>query len=185
MSWSFRNSPWVPLRGNLGRLVFTALLFGAVAVLGQIPFGDVPEEAYLRVALRTTEARIEICRDRTPTELEALPAHMRQPRVCDRHAISYRLRVRLDGETALDEVLEPRGARSDRPLVFDRQLAVEPGSATLAISFAPDESAAEGANRDFADALARARRHQLEQPVFLEAGRIVLVRLDGDLVIDG
>ncbi len=176
MSWSYRN---------LGRLLFTALLFVIIAALGQIPFGQVPEEAYLRLALRTTEARVEICRDRTPEELEALPAHMRQPRVCDRHAIPYRLHVQLDGDTVLDRILEPRGARSDRPLVFDHQLAVDPGAATLAVSFAPDASASDGAAGDFAEALARTKRHQLEQPVELEAGRITLVRLDGDLMIDG
>ncbi len=176
MNWSFKN---------LGRLVFTALLFVAIATLGQIPFGEVPQEAYLRLALRTTEARVEICRDRTAEELEALPAHMRQPRVCDRHAVPYRLLVRLDGDTVLDRVLESRGARSDRPLVFDHQLAVDPGAATLAVTFAPEESAVDGANDDLAEALARAKRHQLEQPIELEAGRIVLVRLDGDLVIDG
>ena len=175
MSWSFET---------FGRVVFTALLFGAVAVLGQIPFGEVPEDAYLRLSLRTTDARIEICRDRTVEELDALPAHMRQPRTCDRHAIPYRLRVRLDGETVLDEILEPRGARSDRPLVFDRQLAVAPGPVTLAVSFVPDESAADGAGAELAAALADARRHQLERPVNLEAGRITLVRLDGDLVVD-
>ncbi len=176
MSWSYKN---------LGRLVFTALLFVAIAALGQIPFGQVPEDAYLRLALRTTEARIEICRDRTPEELEALPAHMRQPRACDRHAIPHRLHVRLDGETILDQILEPRGARSDRPLVFDQQIAVAPGSATLAVSFAPEESAVDGAKAELAEALAAAKRHQLEQSVELEAGRITLVRLDGNLVVDG
>ncbi len=170
---------------HLGRLGFTALLFVAIAALGQIPFGEVPKQAYLRLALRTTEAQIEICRDRTPEELEALPAHMRQPRACDRHAIPHRLHVSLDGETVLDQILEPRGARSDRPLVFDHQIAVEPGAATLAVSFAPAASAADGASVELAEALARAERHELEQPVQLEAGRIILVRLDGDLVIDG
>ncbi len=176
MSWSYKN---------LGRLLFTALLFVAIAALGQIPFGEVPEDAYLRLALRTTEARIEICRDRTPEELEALPAHMRQPRACDRHAIPHRLHVQLDGATVLDQVLEPRGARSDRPLVFDHQLAVDPGAATLAVSFVPAASAVDAASGDLAAVLAKAKRHELEQSVQLEAGRIVLVRLDGDLVIDG
>ncbi len=176
MNWSSRT---------LGRIAFTGLLFGGVAVLGQIPFGEVPREAYLRLALRTTEARVEICRDRTPEELATLPAHMRQPRICDRHAISYHLHVRLNGQTVLDEILEPRGARSDRPLVFDRQIAVAPGEADLAISFAPDESAARGASAELAAALAGAKRHRLERRIQLAAGRIILARLDGDLVIDG
>lgn len=171
--------------GALGRVVFTAVLFIAVAALGQIPFGKTPEEAYLRLALRTTEAQVEICRDRTAEELDALPAHMRQPRVCDRHAIAYRLRVDLDGDTVLDEILEPRGARGDQPLVFDRRIAVEPGEVHLGVSFVPDESAMEGASAELVAALAQARNHDLVQPVQLEAGRITLVRLDGDLVIDG
>lgn len=175
MPWSSRH---------LGRVAFTALLFGAVAVLGQIPFGETPKEASLRLALRTTDARVEICRDRTPEELDALPAHMRQPRACDWHVLPYRLHVRLGGETVLDRVLEPRGARSDRPLVFDHQLAVEPGAATLAVSFAPVESAADDADSDLGAALSQAARYQLEQPVRLEPGRITLVRLDGGLVIE-
>ncbi len=176
MSWSFEN---------LGRAAFTALLFVVIAALGQIPFGEVPPQAYLRLALRTTQARVEICRDRTPAELEALAVHMRRPRACEWHVIPHRLHVRLDGETVLDRVLEPRGARNDRPLVFDQRIALEPGAARLAISFAPVESAADGASAELAEVLALAERHELEQPVQLRAGRIILVRLDGNLVIDG
>ncbi len=180
MSWSSSR----PSLGFVGRLLFTAVLFVAIAALGQIPFGEVPEEGYLRLSLRTTEARVEVCRDRTPEELDALPVHMRQPRACDRYAVPYRLRVSLDGEVLLDEILEPRGARSDRPLVFDRRIAVEPRQATLAVSFAPVDGAGDGASPELAAALAGARRHQLERPVRFEAGRITLVRLDGDLVVD-
>ena len=154
MSWSFRN---------LGRLAFTAVLFVTIAALGQIPFGETPAEAYLRLAIRTTEARIEICRDRSQAELEALPAHMRQPRTCDRHAVPHRLHVRVDGETVLDRILEPRGARSDRPLVFDDQIAIPPSPAELAVSFAPVASAADGASAELAAALAEARRHEVAQ----------------------
>ncbi len=176
MSWSFKN---------LGRAAFTVLLFVVVAALGQIPFGEVPPEAYLRLALRTTKARVETCRDRTPEELEALAVHMRRPRVCQWHAIPHRLHVQLDGETVFDRVLEPQGARNDRPLAFDQQIALAPGPAKLAVSFKPTEAAIAGAGAELAEALARAERHELEQPIQLRAGHIILVRLDGSLVVDG
>ncbi|MCP3960533.1 MAG: hypothetical protein GY719_22045 [bacterium] len=183
MSWSFDDT-----RRHLGRVAFSALLFGAVVVLGQVPFGAPVEDAFLRLALRTTEARIEICRDRTHAELEALPAHMRQPQICDWHIVPHRLLVRRGAETVLDRVLEPAGARSDRPLAFDEQIALAPGTAELAISFEPAEAVIASASGALAVALAEAPRHAISRTIELQAGRIVLVRLDGDggtLVIDG
>ena len=183
MSWSSDRGVLV----HLVRAGLSLLVFAGVVVLGQVPLGEPHDEAFLRLALRTTDASVEICRDRTPAELEALPAHMRQPRLCERHTLPYRLRVEVDGEAVLDRVLEPGGARSDRPLVFDERVALAPGPARLAVSFAP-AGTAEAAGEPLAAAYAAAPRHELLRSISPRAGRIVLVRLDGDggsLVIDG
>jgi hypothetical protein len=40
------------------------------------------QHALLRLSWRMRGERLENCRDRTPAELEALPVHMRTPRIC-------------------------------------------------------------------------------------------------------
>lgn len=155
---------------------FTAAVLLAVALLGQVPFGAASGRATLRLALRTAQGKVEICRDLTPSELEALPAHMRQPRVCDETAPPYRLRVALDGVTVLDEEFEPGGMRGDRPLIVDRRIAHTPGSVQLQIEFEPVLDAASG--RALADAQTALPGYRLDRRIELSADRITLVLLD-------
>ena len=46
--------------------------------------------------------------------MAALPPHMRRPKVCERRYPDFRVVVRIDGETALDQVVAAGGARKDR-----------------------------------------------------------------------
>lgn len=163
------------------RLAVSLLLAGLVAWLARVPMGDGDQHARLRLALYTASGRIEVCRDRTPEELEALALHMRQPRVCDWLSLPYRLKVTVDGQTRVDRLLHSAGLREDRPLITDESLELQPGTVTLGVSFAPEAEQVEDGPKAEAWRLAvdAAPRYQLDRTVELETGRITLVRLEG------
>ncbi len=161
------------------QLVVSLLLAGLVAFLARIPMGEPLSDGVLRLALRTSSGRVEICRDRTVEELDKLPVHMRQPRSCDRHLVPYRLTVEVDGATRIDRVVTSAGIHEDRPLVYDEALDLPPGRIDLAIAFVPAESGRppEG---PLAEAWETAPRYRLAESAELRAGRITLVALDDE-----
>lgn len=161
------------------RLAVSLALAGLVAFLVRIPMGEPPEDAFLRLALRTASGRIETCRDRTPEELAELPAHMRQPRGCDRHLLPYRLTVAVDGEPRIDRVVQSPGVREDRPLVVDETLVLPPGRIRVEVVFVP-EPAGGVSEGPLAEAWSQAPRYRLEESAELRAGRITLVTLDDE-----
>jgi len=125
------------------RLALPLALMAVIATLAHLPVGAPPEGAALRLALRTAAARVEVCRDRSAQELAALPAHMRQVRVCEETAVDYRLRVAIDGAVRLDRRVTHRGVRRTRPLVVDVDLPVAPGERLLEVEFLPVDPPAE------------------------------------------
>lgn len=158
------------------RAAFTAALLGAVVVLGQLPFGSAGGDAVLRVALRTVQAKVEVCRDLSAEELAALPAHMRRPRDCRELAPDYQLSVRVGDRPLLDERVRPGGLRGDRPLIVDRQLAVAPGRSRLEVRLTP---AVDERLRGELDAAAeRLPSYTLDRQAEFTADRVTLVVLD-------
>ena len=155
---------------------FTAAVLLVVVLLGQVPFGRPSDRATLRLALRTVQGKIEVCRDRTPEELAALPAHMRQPRSCDEVAPPYRLRVAIGLRTVLDEQFEPGGLRGDRPIIVDRRLVHSPGKARVQIAFEPVLD--EAARRSLAQSGSELPGYALDRQIELLGDRIILVQLD-------
>lgn len=155
---------------------FTAVVLAAVVVLGQVPLGSGSGQATLRLAIRTVLSNAEICKDRTAEELEALPQHMRQARICEQVAPPYRLQVWIDGLEVLDERFEPGGLRGDRPLTVDRQIGLPPSSAQMIVRFSPvvDVLLEEALGR----ASATLPSYLLEQDVELIGDRILLVMLN-------
>jgi len=152
-----------------------AVAIGAVAGVGalaHLPLGEEPREGALRIALRTPLGQIEVCRDRTAAELEALPQHMRQPRVCDVHTVDYRLLVAVDGRTRIDRIVRHRGVRRNRPLVVDEMLRLPPGLHAIDVRFEPAEAAAA--------VPAELPRAALHDDVDFASGRIRLLTLDPD-----
>jgi len=156
--------------------LFTMVLLAVVAWLGQIPFGEASPDSALRLSLRTVQGQIEICRERSPAELDALPQHMRTATVCDDHTPQYRLQVELDGRNVVDQAVIPGGLRGDRPLIVDRRLTVEPGAATLVVRFTAQSDASLAVEQQ--QALERLPSYVLHREVTFEAGRITLVTLD-------
>ncbi|MCP4203566.1 MAG: hypothetical protein GY769_16730 [bacterium] len=157
-------------------VAFTGVILAAVVVLGQVPLGRGSGQARLRLALRTVLSNAEICTDRTSAELEALPQHMRQARVCEEVAPPYRLQVEIDGVEVVDERVEPGGLRGDRPLIVDRQIELPPGPEDMVVRFSPvvDVLLEESLTR----ASVTLPSYVLEQNVELVADRILLVTLN-------
>ncbi len=148
---------------------WTAVLLAAVVVLGQIPMGKPSGEAVLRLALRTVQAKIEVCRQLSAEEIAALPQHMRREETCEQVSPPYRLLVAIDGETVIDERFEAGGMRRDRPLIVDRQIRWRPGPAAADITFRPELESAEAAELP---------SYRLARSLELTADRITLVTLD-------
>lgn len=155
---------------------FSAALLLGVAWLGQLPFGRTTGVATLRLALRATQGRAEICRDLSAAELAELPAHMRRPRVCEELAPPYRLRVAAGAQPLLEEQFRPGGLRGDRPLIVDRQLRLAAGTTELRIELEPILDPA--ARRALTGAAIELPGYRLERRVDLPPDRITLVLLD-------
>lgn len=119
------------------RVAVPLALMGAIAAIAHLPVGEPAPGSALRLALRTAAARVEVCRDRTAAELAALPAHMRQPRVCTETAVDYRLTVAIDGAARLDRRVEHRGVRRTRPLAVDAELPLPAGRHRVTVDFLP------------------------------------------------
>jgi len=92
--------------------------------------------ALLRMSWRLRGDKNEVCRQRTPEELELLPAHMRTPEVCTTESLVYSLSVRLDDGAPSVQLIRPAGARADRPLFVLRDIAMTPGAHHVRIAFA-------------------------------------------------
>ena len=167
---------------KLGRMAlvagFTFLLLIVVAALGQIPLGSPSGTAIVRLALRTVQNRVEVCRDRTQAELDTLPTHMRQARVCDLHSPTFHLEVSIGGETIHEESVDPGGLRGDRPLIVDRQLALPPGPTDLMVTFLP--AIEEGLAPEVVAAFSDLEVYRLVETIELEEDRITLVLLNDE-----
>lgn len=163
--------PRAVLRALAGLAIALAAM-GGISALAHLPVGAEPRGAALRLALRTARARIEVCRDRSAAELAALPAHMRQPRLCEETAVDYRLRLVLDGVVRADRRVTHSGIRRTRPLVVDELLPVAAGAHRLEVAFTPVDPPAAGA-----EALPRPT---FEGTVDFPAGRIRLLALGAD-----
>lgn len=169
------------------RVVVTAVVLGLVIVLGQIPWGESGNEAILRLALRTVRGKMEICRGLAEEELANLPAHMRgSGEVCESVPATYRLRVSVDGEEIIDELVEPRGLRRDRPHNVDREFVFASGTSSLEVSFTPETPA--NPTPEITRALVDLPAYHLSREVRFVADRITLVFLNdstGSLDVEG
>jgi hypothetical protein len=155
-----------------------AALLGLALAAGLVAASQAPwrahsrEEAAIRLAWRTVSRPVSECRAPTPEELEALPPHMRMKEICERRHVPFRLRVEIDGEEARDLVLQPSGARGDRPLYVFEELRVAPGAHRLEIEF-------EEEREEEAGAAGAPLRLALDAELALAPRDVALVTLDG------
>lgn len=157
--------------GSLLRLakaapVSAALLYAIGWASGQSMENTV-EHSSLRLEWRLAGQAIKNCKTLTPEELAARPAHMRTPTECTNHALSYKLKVSIDGKEPLIYEIAPKGMRADRPLIVDREIHLEPKTHSVNVEFTPlNDPSGQGASF----------RHSFEGD--FQKGRALLVVLD-------
>jgi hypothetical protein len=93
------------------------------------------DRAILRLAWSARPERIENCRQQTEEELARVPAHMRQPIVCEGVSAEYRLTVRHDGMEVVNRTVHGGGLRQDRRIYIFDELPLEPGDRTIEVRF--------------------------------------------------
>lgn len=86
-----------------------------------------PSTPLLAVGFKHPGAVEQACRTRTPEELAALPAHMRQATVCERQRYPVRVEVRVDHEVVASRSYEPGGVWGDGASVGVLEVAVPEG----------------------------------------------------------
>jgi coenzyme F420-reducing hydrogenase delta subunit/Pyruvate/2-oxoacid:ferredoxin oxidoreductase delta subunit len=88
----------------------------------------------LVISLKHPGTVSENCRDLTEEELAATPIHMRKAHVCERMRPPVRLRVTIDGITALETSIAPSGIWSDGNSVTVERIPVEPGDHLVSLA---------------------------------------------------
>jgi hypothetical protein len=152
----------------------------AIGILSQAPYtADRMEHAVVRLAWRARGQRVEECRRLTPDEIERLPAHMRQEERCEGRVLPYRLQLAIDGARVMDELVHAAGARHDRPLFVYRELAFEPGTHTILVTFTR-EGDIPAAAREEQEKEGTPAQLALDTTVALLPRRVLLVTYDGD-----
>jgi hypothetical protein len=151
----------------LAALLAVAATTGLVAASGVRWLADRDPGARLRLSWRAAGERVESCRAPNEAELAGLPAHMRPREICEGQLLPFRLSVALDGETVLERIVHPAGARADRPTYVFEELPLSPGVHRLRVDFIVERPS---------DApKVRAGDRHLEAEVDVAAGEVVLV----------
>ena len=114
---------------------------GLAAIAAVVAGANVPmtvhesEQAVVRLAWSARPERIESCRQQSEEELARLPAHMRQPVVCEGVSAQYRLTVRHEGRVVKDEIVHGGGLRQDRRIYVFHELPLDPGDVSIEVRF--------------------------------------------------
>lgn len=156
---------WTRLLGVVIALALTALVVVGSALPWSVGDGG---DGLIRLSWRAVGQRLEACREPTPDELAALPAHMRQTAICEARLTPFQLSVRIDDRVVHESAVEPSGARGDRPAYVREEFRVAPGPHRLRVRFAPE----------LPETAPPAVPQLLETTVEVEAGRILLVTRD-------
>jgi coenzyme F420-reducing hydrogenase delta subunit len=122
----------------LGAVAATVLLIACAGLLGLVsdlgytaPSIDGSEFV---ISLKHPGLASENCRDLTEEELASKPVHMRKARICERTRPSVRLRVAIDGVTALETSVAPSGIWKDGNSVSVERIPVEPGEHRVSVA---------------------------------------------------
>ncbi len=125
----------------------TILLIACAAILGLgSDFGYTApgiDGSEFVVSLKHPGLASENCRDLTPEELASTPVHMRKEHICERTRPPVRLRVAIDGATALETSIAPSGIWEDGNSVAVERIPVAPGEHRVSVAIGethdPDE----------------------------------------------
>lgn len=166
------------LRLGAGAVVLTAMLFAA-----HVTGSDPATGAILRIAVRTTAGTMQVCRTLGQAELEALPVHMRRPKVCESHAVPYRLEILCDDRVLADRTFVAAGIHGDRPLAVNEEFALVAGDHAVSIRLTPAEHSPETLGTDSTEKDSKAitsPSFQFADVVSFAEGRIRVATLNAD-----
>jgi coenzyme F420-reducing hydrogenase delta subunit len=117
----------------LGAAAVVLVSCGVMAAGSRVEYAGPPASTELVVSFKHPGRAGEDCRELSPEELEKLPVHMRQPRVCQRVRPSVRLRVRVDDAVVLERAYAPGGVAGDGNSIAIERLPVEPGRRVVSV----------------------------------------------------
>lgn len=157
------------------RVVTTLGLVAGIAMVARFPVGEAPEGAAIRFALRTTEARVEVCREPTAAEQVSRPIHMRQREICEERSADFELEVKVSGKTLLERTVHPSGVRRTRPLAVEEMVLVPAGRHRVEATFVPADDTRDWSEAERAQLVTTA----IDVEVDLDPGEIALFTLDG------
>ena len=123
---------WAPWR-IVGALVAVALLFG-VRVASLWPAGGTDLDPRVRLSWSARPERVEVCRQLSDAELQALPEHMRMRVTCEGRFARYLLTLGVDGQVRVSDTVRGGGLRNDRPIHLLRDYRVPAGEHRLLVS---------------------------------------------------
>jgi hypothetical protein len=149
----------------------------AIAALSRVPYTAARgEEAMLRLSWRTPGEYVEECRTVSEEELARQPAHMRRKQVCEGRLLPYELRVLLNGELVVEEVVVAAGARQDRPLYVYKEIPLPAGDYHVEVDWRAVSGAASGGTP-----AGPAPRHlRLGAELRMEQREVALITYDSD-----
>jgi len=163
----------------VSRILVTAVVTASIGWLARAPYSPPGSEtAVLRLSWRLIPNRAEHCRRLSQEELEKLPVHMRNPTVCEREHVDYRLIVQVDDAAPDTTHLLPSGAHGDRPIFVLQQHQLEPGAHRVRVWFARESREREHDREEHEE-----RRHErpglrLDTNISARAGVVELITLD-------
>ncbi len=116
------------LRRVAAATAIAATLGVALTAVSRVGYALPPSDgSTLVLSFKHPGAVEQRCRDRTPEELQKLPAHMRQKQVCERRRVWVRMRGYVDGVRVVDGRYEPRGLWDDGNSLAIERVPVSPG----------------------------------------------------------
>lgn len=128
----------------VGAAVVVGLLCAVVGLGSALPYAaPQPASPELVLSFKHPGQVSENCRDLTPEEIEALPAHMRRTRVCERERAPVRVRVAVAGRAVFERTYPPTGLGGDGPSIALATILVPAGrhEVTVAIGDTHDPEA--------------------------------------------
>lgn len=97
-----------------GGVLSLSLVLGTAVLSAWPEWRSLPEgHAVLRLSF--THSGVRNCRDRTESELAALPKNMRNAQICDRRRAPVQVKLDIDGRTVLARDLPPSGLAGSGP----------------------------------------------------------------------
>lgn len=106
----------------------------ATRALSLWPAGSESTNSGVRLSWSARPERVEVCRELSSAELQALPEHMRMRVTCEGTFARYLLTVRVDDRMLTRDTIRGGGFRHDRPIHVLRDLTVPSGMQRLRVS---------------------------------------------------